>query len=277
MWNNGHDAYLESRVLSADPIELVNLLYQGGMQAVREARLHLAEGRIAERSREITKACHIVIELAVSLDHERGGEISRRLALLYDYMHRRLLEANMRQTDEPLADVLGLLTTLAEGWEGVRAAEAKPVAESAPESQPSTESTWSQPSTESSWSSQPAEQNVWSQPATQSPWSPEPAAANAWPQPETQNPWSQASAATPSAPPAAESPWSQPATESAWTQPAAESAWTQPAAGDAWSQLAAENAASPEPPADNPWAQPDSPWAQPVPQEGDYRLRAFSF
>ncbi len=133
MWNNGHDAYLESRVLSADPIELVNLLYQGGMQAVREARLHLAEGRIAERSREITKACHIVIELAVSLDHERGGEISRRLALLYDYMHRRLLEANMRQTDEPLADVLGLLTTLAEGWEGVRAAEAKPVAESAPE------------------------------------------------------------------------------------------------------------------------------------------------
>jgi flagellar protein FliS len=69
MWNNGHDAYLESRVLSADPIELVNMLYQGCMQAVREARLHLAEGRIAERSREITKACQIVIELAVSLDH----------------------------------------------------------------------------------------------------------------------------------------------------------------------------------------------------------------
>ena len=27
MWNNGHDAYLETRVLTADPIELVNLLY----------------------------------------------------------------------------------------------------------------------------------------------------------------------------------------------------------------------------------------------------------
>ena len=268
MWNNGHDAYLESRVLSADPIELVNMLYQGCMQAVREARLHLAEGRIAERSREITKACQIVIELAVSLDHERGGEISRRLALLYDYMHRRLIEANMRQADEPLADVLGLLTTLAEGWEGVQTPQAKPAVDSAPVSQPSTESAWSQPATESSWSSQPAEQNVWSQPATVSSRSPEPATANAWSKTETENPWSQPAVAT---------PWTQPAAETPWSVPVTENAWTQPAAANPWSQIAAESPLPSEPPADNPWAQPDSPWAQPVPQEGDYRLRAFSF
>jgi flagellar protein FliS len=133
--NSGHDAYLESRVLTADPIELVNLLYQACMQAVREARCHLADGRIAERSREINKACEIVIELATSLDHERGGEISRRLALLYDYMQRRLLEANMRQSDPPLADVLGLLSTLSEAWAGIRTPEPKAAAES-PWSQP---------------------------------------------------------------------------------------------------------------------------------------------
>lgn len=224
MWNNGHDAYLESRVLSADPIELVKMLYQGCMQAVREARLHLAEGRIAERSREITKACQIVIELAVSLDHERGGEISRRLALLYDYMHRRLLEANMRQSDEPLADVLGLLSTLSEGWEGIRTPESQPVAESAPAPQPSTESDWPQPATESVWSS----------------------------------------------PPAAESLWPQPVTDSAWSQPVTESAWP---------QLAVNSPSPSEPVTDNPWAQPatNNPWTQPLPQEGDYRLRAFSF
>src|ERR1022692_2033890 len=91
--NSGHDAYLESRIMTADPIELVNLLYQACVQAVREARRHLAEGRIAERSREINKACQIVIELATSLDHERGEEISRRLALLYDYIQRRLLRS----------------------------------------------------------------------------------------------------------------------------------------------------------------------------------------
>jgi flagellar secretion chaperone FliS len=135
MWTDGHDAYLESRVLTADPIELVNLLYQACTEAVRGARRHLAEGQIAERSREINKAYEIVIELATSLDHERGGEISQRLALLYDYMQRRLLEANMRQSDEPLAEVLGLLSTLSEAWEGIRR----------PQDTPPAESPWSQP------------------------------------------------------------------------------------------------------------------------------------
>src|ERR1022692_4784418 len=144
MWNSGHDAYLESRVLTADPIELVNLLYQACAQAVREARRHLAEGRIAERSREINQACAILIELATALDHERGGEISQRLALLYDYMQRRLLEANMQQSDAPLADVLGLLSTLAEAWAVIAKPEEKPVAES-PWSQPAAESPWWKP------------------------------------------------------------------------------------------------------------------------------------
>ena len=71
-----------------------------------------------------------MIELATSLDHERGGEISQRLALLYDYIQRRLLEANLQQSDAPLAEVLGLLSTLSEAWAGVRKAQDAPVAES---------------------------------------------------------------------------------------------------------------------------------------------------
>jgi flagellar secretion chaperone FliS len=137
MWNNGHDAYLESRVLSANPMELVNMLYQACTRAVRDARHHLAEGRIAERSQEINKAFEILLELEGSLNHDLGGEISRRLALLYDYMRRRLLDANMQQSDAPLTEVLGLLSTLSEAWENVQAAQKKP-AEPAP-------SPWAQP------------------------------------------------------------------------------------------------------------------------------------
>ena len=118
MWNNAHDAYVESRVLSADPLELVRLLYQTAIASVSSARRYLAQGDIAARSRSISKVCEIVLELNSALDYERGGEISRRLAALYDYMLNRLLEANMQQSDSPLADVLSLLSTLAEAWEG---------------------------------------------------------------------------------------------------------------------------------------------------------------
>jgi len=123
MWQNAHDAYLENRILSADPIELVNLLYQACTAAVREARQHLASGEIAGRSRSISKASGILIELTTTLDHERGGEISQRLQQLYDYMLRRLTEANLQQSDAPLAEVLGLLSTLSEAWAGLQRAE----------------------------------------------------------------------------------------------------------------------------------------------------------
>ncbi len=121
MSHNGHDAYREGRILSADPLELVRLLYQGCHEAVREARRHLAAGDIAARSHAISSACEILTELSVSLDRERGGQISERLALLYDYMQRRLLDANLQQADEPLVEVLGLLMTLGEAWAGVQA------------------------------------------------------------------------------------------------------------------------------------------------------------
>ena len=63
MWQNAHDAYMESRVLSADPLELVHLLYQACTKSVREARHHLAEGDIAARCQCISKAHQILVEL----------------------------------------------------------------------------------------------------------------------------------------------------------------------------------------------------------------------
>ncbi len=138
-YNNGHDAYLESKVLSADPIELVHLLYQACMEAVRDARHQLSEGRIMERSRAINRACEITFELSAALDQERGGELAARLAALYNYMRRRMIEANLHQADEPLAEVLGLLNTLGEAWEAIRPTEPLPQPEV------ETESAWSQP------------------------------------------------------------------------------------------------------------------------------------
>ena len=121
MWRNAHDTYLEERILSADPVELVGMLYQAAIAAVADARRHLAEGEIALRARSISKVCDILIELNTSLDYERGGDLSDRLSQLYGYMHRRLVEANFQQADAPLAEVGNLLSTLMEGWSGVKA------------------------------------------------------------------------------------------------------------------------------------------------------------
>ena len=114
------DAYLESKVLSADPVGLIGVLYEAALDSVRDAQEHLVARDIAARSRAICKALAIIDFLNVSLDHRAGGDISRNLASLYVYIRQRLLDANLSQTEEPLTEVSALLATLAEAWHGIR-------------------------------------------------------------------------------------------------------------------------------------------------------------
>ena len=92
------------------------MAYEGAIEAVRESRVHVAEKRIQERSRAITRAQLIIGELQQSLDFDRGGELSQQLSRLYDYMQRRLIDANFQQAEAPLAEVEKLLETVLESW-----------------------------------------------------------------------------------------------------------------------------------------------------------------
>ena len=109
--------YLENEILQADPIRLVQLLYRAALAALGKARIHVREGKIVERSHQISKAGDIVNELTLSINRSQGGEIAATLVELYSYMQTRLQDANFRQVEEPLAEVETLLTTLLEAWE----------------------------------------------------------------------------------------------------------------------------------------------------------------
>lgn len=117
MWK---DAYFDSRILLADPIELVHILYQHTLAMVGEARRHLAAGDIAARGHSISRALAAIAELDSSLDRKAGGSIARNLAELYQYMRLKLLTANIRQEDAPLEEVESLLGTLDEAWSAIR-------------------------------------------------------------------------------------------------------------------------------------------------------------
>jgi flagellar protein FliS len=131
---NGYDSYRESEILSADPLKLVEILYRAAIESIGEARGHLAAGAIRERSNAISKACEILMELALNVDLQRGGDIARNLVELYDYMQRRLLEANIQQVDRPLMEVSSLLRTLLEGWQTCLPTTTQAMAEPEPSS-----------------------------------------------------------------------------------------------------------------------------------------------
>jgi flagellar protein FliS len=119
-------SYIAQKTLSAEPLELVAMLYLKAITEVREARRQLAEGNIASRSKAITKAYEVISELDGSLDMGVGGDLPKRLRALYGYLMVRLLDANMHQADAPLAEVLGLLSTLSEGWQAIAKSDPGP-------------------------------------------------------------------------------------------------------------------------------------------------------
>ena len=133
--------YFEQTILNADPTELTRMVYQRAIFCVRDAREHLRNKRIAERSAAIIRAYAAIEELIATLRPEFAPELGTRLQSLYFYMQQRLLDANMQQSDPPLEEVLGLLVTISEAWAGV-------VAQSAPREAASDTGKWNQPGRE---------------------------------------------------------------------------------------------------------------------------------
>lgn len=121
---SGANAYarvgIETGVMGASPHRLIAMLYEGARNAIALARMHLQSGNVAARGDAIGKAIRIVEEgLQQSLNLEAGGEIAHRLNALYAYIARRLLEANLKQSESMLTEVDGLLATLQEAWTGI--------------------------------------------------------------------------------------------------------------------------------------------------------------
>jgi flagellar protein FliS len=122
--NFGANAYarvgLETSVMSANPHELIALLFRGARQAIRMGRFNMQNGNVAEKGKLLSHAIMIVGGLQQGLDLEKGGDLAQRLDSLYDYMKRRVLEANLHNNPALLDEVDGLLATIEDGWSGIK-------------------------------------------------------------------------------------------------------------------------------------------------------------
>jgi len=116
MNNKVHNAYLEGRILSSDPLALVCILYDSALESVRAARESLQAGDVRSRSDSISKVSEVLGVLIESLNLDDGKDLGRNLLRLYLYMQGRLLEANLQQSDRCLEEVENLLATLSQSW-----------------------------------------------------------------------------------------------------------------------------------------------------------------
>jgi flagellar protein FliS len=115
---NQHQEYLNLRVQTASPVELIRILYEAAVQSMDEAVRALQSGDILKRGRAVTKTIEILSELRIALRYDVQPEYCSTLAGLYTYMQNQLIRAHSEQSESLLLEVSRLLQTLLEGWNG---------------------------------------------------------------------------------------------------------------------------------------------------------------
>lgn len=122
MYNQAYNAYKRASVNTASPADLVVLLYEGAVKKLSSASSKFsADGKIPVSeiesfSTDVLRAQEIITELQVSLDMERGGELSRSLMSLYIYFNEQLREANISKSKEKIDSVLNFMKQLSDSW-----------------------------------------------------------------------------------------------------------------------------------------------------------------
>lgn len=115
--------YMENRVLSAHPVELVGILYEIAIDNLNKAIGHLKTGDAFARARAVTTAEEAVDELVMAIDPTVEAPFTRTLLDLYQYILQRIIRGHAQQSEQAFREALSILTTLAETWSGVKAKE----------------------------------------------------------------------------------------------------------------------------------------------------------
>ena len=119
--------YQQMNVTTASPMELVLMLYDECIRSLEKAEQAFGiQGpeRIELINNNLLHAQDIITELAVSLDMEKGGEISGNLQRLYDFMVHHLSHANVQKIAKPITDVKKMMADLRDAWREVAHKEA---------------------------------------------------------------------------------------------------------------------------------------------------------
>jgi flagellar secretion chaperone FliS len=110
----------QTSIVDADPHRLIQLLFEGATARIAAAKGHIERKEFDKKSNQINSAISIIGGLQESLNFEAGGELAYNLEKLYDYMIRRLFEANVRNSLEMLDEVNGLLLQIKSAWDEIR-------------------------------------------------------------------------------------------------------------------------------------------------------------
>lgn len=115
---NSYKSGVTVGIEEASPHQLIQMLFDGCLQRMAVAKGAIQHQEIAIKGENIGRAISILGGLRDSLDLSQG-EIATNLDRLYDYMERRLLEANLKNDELIIDEVSSLLRDVKSAWDSI--------------------------------------------------------------------------------------------------------------------------------------------------------------
>ena len=115
--NNAYAQYNNNKVMTASPGELTLMLYEGAIKFCNIAIIGIEQGNVEKAHNNMMKTQRIVEEFQITLN--RNYAVAEDFDKVYNYLIKRLREANAKKDKKILEEVLGHLRTMRDTWKEV--------------------------------------------------------------------------------------------------------------------------------------------------------------
>ena len=112
--SNPYQQYQQNSIMSANPGQLTLMLYNGAIRFIKTAINSMGKKDISATNNALIRAQDIVRYLDETLNHDY--EIAEQFSLLYDYIYRRLIEANLKKDVSILNELEKMVEELRDTW-----------------------------------------------------------------------------------------------------------------------------------------------------------------
>ena len=128
MYENATNSYQQASCLTATPMKLILMCYDGAISNLKLARDSYAAKEYEAKGRALRRALDIIHELNASLDMQKGGEIALNLRALYTYMIQALIKADLKRDLTIFGNVIHMLEELEGQWKEISSGRCASVA-----------------------------------------------------------------------------------------------------------------------------------------------------
>ena len=111
------DQYTRNKIMTASPAELTLMLYEGAIKFCNIAIIGIEQGNIQKAHDNIMKVQRIIEEFQITLNFDYA--IANDYNTVYNYLIKRLRQANCDKDKEILEEVNAHIHTLRDAWKEV--------------------------------------------------------------------------------------------------------------------------------------------------------------